>query len=241
VATRHWQFSYAIERGDGQQLNPNQLMEVLQQVNAEVHDLVHTGWSMFYVFTRPGIEPFFNTDVASGQDEQDFLEFALLRDTQDRSGKRESADMWRVSPDGKATLIREYWEDNADWNKRLRCAPGTWFSPNMMARSLAEFVRHARGLAERFDAPTTVSFRCEWHGLAGRGLYSGDPMRRWHAGRDSRSDHRVASGTWPVSTLTNGWAEIVARLGAPVARVFGVEQTLTPTWVLGEAPSWLRE
>lgn len=239
LAQWHCQFSYAIERSDSQQLDLNQLVEVLRQVNAEVHDLVRTGWSMFYVFTRPEIEPFFNTDPASGQDEQDFLECALLHDTRDTGSRRDGVDMWRVSPDGKATLIREYWEDDPSWNTRIGRAPGTWLSPTLIARSLAEFIRHARGVAERFDAPTTVSFRCEWHGLGGRSAY--DTRADWgFDARAGRSDHRVASGTWPVSTLANGWAEVVAKLAAPVARVLGVQDVFTQTWVLAEAPNWLR-
>ncbi len=77
---------------------------------------------MFYAFTRPDIQLFFNTDPASGQVDEDFLECALLRATQPATT---GVDMWRVSTDGKATLIREYWEDHD-------VAPGSCFSPNVM-------------------------------------------------------------------------------------------------------------
>ena len=137
----------------------NQLAEILREVNGEVRDLVHTGLSMFHIYTRPEIAPIFATDPGSGQGDQDFLQCTLAR--------RTDAEMWRVSIDGKATIIREYWEDNANDNVRLGSTPGSWFSPNITTRVLAELLRHARGLAERFNVPTAVSFRCEWLGLHG--------------------------------------------------------------------------
>lgn len=235
LAKWHYQFSYAIGRSDDQQLDPAQLREMLRQVNGEVRDLVRTGWSMFYIFNRAGIEPFFNVDPASGQGEQDFLECDLLRDTE--TGSHDS-DMWRVAPNGLLTLVRSYWEDHPEINKTRRTAPGTWFSPNTLVCSLAEIVRHARSFAERFDAPITVSFRCEWHGLSSRHL--ADIEGLWRDRGAVSGDHRTASGTWPVSTLASDWPKIVADLSAPVARLFGVESVVTPEWVRSEAPKWIR-
>jgi hypothetical protein len=230
LAKSHYHLTYAIQRSDDQYADANRLLEILHQVNSEVNDLVHTGLSMFYIYTKPGLAPSFETDAASGQGEHDFLECRLLRES--------DAEMWRVAADGKATLMREYWEDGTDFSGMRRAKPGALFSPNTMAESLAEFIRHARGFAERFDLPTTVSFRCEWHGLAGRIAY--DPNARWMSGLPAHADHRVASGTWPVSALAETWPEIVAELGGPVARLFGLETAFTPQWVLGEAPKWRR-
>jgi hypothetical protein len=80
---------------------------------------------MFYPFDRPEMAPFFQTDPASGMGDADFLECSLLR-----AGVK-FPDMWRVSTDGKATEIRNYWEDDPDMNGRPGFQPGTWFSPNM--------------------------------------------------------------------------------------------------------------
>ncbi len=90
---------------------------------------------------------------------------------------------------------------------------------------------------ERFDAPETVSFRCEWHGLSGR--LPLDPQVFWRSGQLARDDDRIASGTWPVSSLGGNWAEIVSQLAGPVARLFGISH-ITPQWVLGQAPLWKR-
>src|SRR5205823_779216 len=167
-------------------------------------------------------------DPASGQGNRDFVECQLLRES--------DAEMWRVSTDGEATLIRQYWEDSTDVRGMRRARSGALFSPNTMAQSLAEFIRHARGFAERFDTATTVSFRCEWHGLAGRNAYY--PNARWMSSTVARADHCVTSGTWPVSALAQHWSEVVVDLGEPVARLFQVADGFTPEWVRGQARRW---
>jgi hypothetical protein len=233
AAKWHFQFSYLID-AEGQELDRNQLSTTLQQVNAEVRDLVHTGWSMFYVFTRPGIAPSFQIDPPSGGGDDDFLECFALSET----GLFDSTDMWRVSADGMATLIRAYWEDASLASVHTGLDRGSWLSPNILVRSLAEFVRHARGLAERFDAPSAVSFRCEWYGLRGRRVF--DPSGIWGGERAVDSDRRIGYGTWPLSALLNDWPAIVCALGAQVARLFEISHVLTPAWVQGQAPTWRR-
>jgi hypothetical protein len=109
LANGHFQFSYGIERSNEQRLPTGELIEILRQVNAEVRDLVATSWSMFHIFTSRGIAPVFVEDPASGQGENDFVECAQLRDPRPGSG---AAEMWRVSSDGKATIIRGYLEDD---------------------------------------------------------------------------------------------------------------------------------
>ncbi len=227
LAKSHYQFSYAIHRSDDQRANLNDLPETLRQMNSEVKDLVHTHLSsMFYVYTN--LAPRFETDPESGLDDRDFLECQLQQGG--------DAEMWRVSDDGKATIIREFLGDNLNVFAPSHGKPGDFFSPNEMAQSLAEFIRHARAFTERFDTPTTVSFRCEWHGLAGRIAY--DPYARWTSHTPVQCDHRVSSGTWPVSALTDAWPEIVADLGSAVARLFSLQAAFTSEWVRSQAPVW---
>jgi hypothetical protein len=92
------------------------------------------------------------------------------------------------------------------------------------------------GMAERFEAATAVSLRCEWYVLSARHLY--DPQANWFDERDARGDahgdHRIASRTWPVGTLNGGWAEIVAELIAPVMRIFAPDFKITTNWVHDE-------
>lgn len=230
----HWQASYAIERSDGQRLEPGSLVEVLRQVNLESKELIDVGWSAFFPFTRSGIEPHFRSDPASGEGEEDFLETALMRDPQGARGRH--PDLWRVSPNGKATIVRDYWEDDPGLNKQLGKTPGTWLSPQMAARDLAETVKHARGLSERFAGATTVYFRCEWRGLEGRRFH--DPQGLWMDYHISGSDQRVANGAWPVGALASAWHEIVAELAAPLIRAFTTDWRMSPAWVLGQAKKW---
>jgi hypothetical protein len=228
----HWQLSYYIERADGSRIDPDKLIEVLRQVNGEVHDLVDTGWSMFYVFTKQGIAPSFVTDAASGQGESDFVECRLMRDPEP---VLTAYDMWRISPDGYATIIRPYWEDTHAVGTNN---PETWFSPRLLARELAEMIRHARGIAERFDSPVSVTLRCEWYGLSGRVIW--DPWGVWWPDeRVATSDQRITTGSWPVSMLENGWPEIVAQLAAPVIRAFPSDFKMSADWVRGQS-TWIR-
>ena len=225
--------SYSIDRADGQLLDPGRLIGILNEIHAEVRELVYTGWSMFFPFTRRAIEPFFNVDENSGQGERDFLECALLRDD-DPSHLR--TEMWRIAVDGRATIIRGYVEDYIDFVPQTNLAQGTWFSPNMMVCALVEIVRHARGMAERFNEATNVQFRCEWHSLDKRVLF--DPLSRFSGNARGRRDVLVSMGTWPVSYLANGLEEIVAKLGQPVIRTFTNEFALTPEWVKGQRRRW---
>jgi hypothetical protein len=229
----HWQVSYAVESDDGQILNQQNLKEILRQVYAEVQDTVRSGWNMIDPYGVMMLTPYFETDPASGTGDGDFLEFSALRAKQDLM----FSDMWRVSPEGKVTLIRDYWEDSLGQQNQPNV--GTWLSPNWMVRSLAEIVRHARGMTERFDNPTAVTFRCEWHGLRDRKLHS--PGALWSMRNfESRSDQRTAVGSYPVTMLTNGWPDVVADLVGPLMRSFSTDEVLDPNWIRGQAPNWLR-
>jgi hypothetical protein len=232
-SSSYYLMSYAIDRADGQLLDPGRLIQILLEVHAEVRELVYTGWSMFFPFTRRGIEPFFNADENSGQGERDFLECALLRDDDPNHFRTE---MWRIAVDGKAAIIRGYLEDFIDFAPQTGLAQGTWFSPNMMVCALVEIVRHARGMAERFNEATNVQFRCEWHGLNNRGLF--DPIGRFLGNYRARRDALVSTGTWPATYLANGLEEIVAKLGQPAIRTFTNEFVLTPEWVKGQRGRW---
>jgi hypothetical protein len=191
---------------------------------------------MIYPFTRPEIAPRFTVDETSGEGGEDFIECALLND--DRRLEY-SVDLWRVSTGGKVTLVRPYWEDSTSFNQRLRLNPGSWLSPNYQARALAEFVRHAQSFAEKFDMPVTVTFLCEWSGLAGRTIY--DPESYYSIGGSASVNSRRVTLEVPASSLTNSWPDIVTQLLAPVLRIFNASFQVTPDWVKSRAPTWLKD
>jgi hypothetical protein len=228
----YWQASYAIETSDGEKLSHGELVETLRQINNEVHDLVRTGWSMFHPFTRPEIAPVFATDPAVG--EEDFLECAMARDTRPVFHQ---ADFWRVSTDGLATIVRPHWEDDPAY-ARYGKAVGSFLSPQLQARQVAEVVRHARGLSERFNSPTIVHFRIEWTGLARREIYH--VMGTWLPGNVSSQDQRVVTSSVPATDLAGQWLNVVATLTAPVIRLFMTHWSMDQQWVRNQQPAWLR-
>lgn len=231
IARHCVQYSYGIGREDGERLPVEQLLRVIEEVNREVPERVRTGWSMFYPFTREPIAPYFETDARLIDGE--FLECRLMREPDPRH-----TDMWRVAPTGLATLIRPYWEDDPEGNAFHKWQPRSWVSPFYQYRALAEIVRHAQGVAERFSAPTVVSFRCQWRGLKGRQI--ADPQRHWSPGRVANSDERTTTGSWPVSAMETEWPEIVASLGAPMIRAFATDLNLGPDFVRSHAAEWKR-
>jgi hypothetical protein len=235
LAKWNWQASYAIERNDGQVLELNSLLDILRQTHHEVYDTVNSGWNMFEPQGVVDLRPGFQTDANSGLGETEFLEFSALRSKQGVS----IADLWRVSPDGKVTVVRDYWEDLFMPSGGM--APGSFLSPNWMVRSLAEVVRHARAFTERFENPVSVSFRCEWCGLQGRIIHSPNTLWsiRWRE-TGAGSDRKVATGTYPVTMLDNGLPEIVSKLMAPLMRAFTTEQVIDPGWVNGQRNTWRR-
>jgi hypothetical protein len=230
----HVQLSYRIVASDGDRLSANDLFSALREVNGEVHDLVQSGWSMFHIFNGPGIRPAWKEDPDSGEGDQDFLECSMLRDPNlDWS----ACDLWRVTNTGKVTLVREYWEDGIDWCEAKKIEPGTLFDPKLLFRSVAELVRHARGLAARFGSATNVEFRCEWHGLAGRTL-GGNGSAYWSRRPVPIDSHRVATVVSPVASLKAEWPSIVSRLTSPVARLFGIEEFASPEVILKRSATW---
>lgn len=232
LINNHFHLSYGIDSADKQEVDPAALGDVLRRVNDEVQDLVRTGWSMFYIFSRAGIRPHTMVDHNSGKGDNDFLECSLLDGSQ-----TDATDLWRVSNDGYATLLRGYFEDREDTAKYMSTKPGMFISPNWLIRDLAEFVRHARAFASQFVNPKLISFRCEWRGLTDRRI--GDPMAIWGAHQfDKGAETRASSGSWPVANLEDKWPQIVAQLAGPVMRAAGIGQVVTPDWVKGQSGRW---
>jgi len=218
--------SYAIHAADGQLLDPRRLIETLRQINQEVHDLIGSPL-LFYPYTRHEILPYFIEDSESGQGNREILESAIFPDTSVLVG---TIDLWRVSLDGLATHVLPFWEDREDVPQHSKREPETWFCPYYMVRSLAQLIRHARALAERFSEAETVEFRCEWRGLEKRQVFDPRPQIHWLPGKIAQADRRVTGGNWAVAELA-AWPRIVSTLGAPVMRLFDPSFDFSPEWV----------
>ncbi len=212
----HFQLSYLVIHETGATVPADQLVALLNTVNHEVRELVWTGWSMFFPFTREPIRPYFVPENLS-DGEVEVLETNLMADPSRQAGL---PDFWRVSANGRASLVRPYFEDDPSVTA---AHPGleaaSFFSPRLTARLLAEFVRHARALASRFETAESVGFECTWRGLAGRRIADLDWGTHWHD-RVCKAGERTSRGLWPVGSLAGEWPEIVAALLSPVTVLF---------------------
>jgi len=183
---------------------------------------------MFYPFTKPEIAAAVYPERSDGTG-PDLLETNLIDNGQFRTSL---PDFWRVSPDGRASLVRGYRED-------IRLDdPGRWLSPMTVLRETTELVRHARAFARRFPTATAVSFRCTWLGLHGREISDLDPSVYWSPGKIAAADKRITNGEWTVVQLNADWAKVVADLGCPILALFGMDYC-SAEMVQGMAPKFV--
>ncbi|HUB15818.1 MAG TPA: ATP-binding protein [Acetobacteraceae bacterium] len=233
LARRHYALSYGFEQIRPESLEQVQLADALRRTVFEVQSQFRSGWNMFDPPYRRAVQARFVVDPASGDDEADFLEAAWLRDR----NPGETADFWRVSPRGMATIIRGYAEDMTQAAPLPGIRPGTCLSPTALTQEVAELVCHARAFARLFSGVRRVAFRCEWWGLAGRELFDTDA--RWAHRGPALDDRRVATAQVPLASLAQAWPEVVAMLIAPVLRAFEPDLVLDADWVRTQAPKWL--
>jgi hypothetical protein len=228
LAHRHYALSYGFELVGQEMLEHAQLPELLRRVVFEVEPMFGDVLNMFDPPYRRSVKARFAVDDATGDGETDFLEVAWLRDRP----PTETADFWRLSPYGFATIVRDYAEDRTEQNRQLGAHPGTWFSPNILVQEIAELVCHARALMRFFASVRRVHFRCEWWGLAGRELF--DPYTSWAHRSAATDDHRVVTLQVPGARLAQAWPDVVAQIMAPVLRAFEPDLALGPDWVRGQ-------
>ena len=231
---RHYALSYAFELTNQETLVHAQLAEILRRVAFELRPLFRNGMILFDPPYRRAVQPRFAVDDATGDTETDFMEVAWLRDRP----PSETADFWRLSPCGFATIVRDYAEDRLAGNEALDMRPGTWFSPNVLAQEVAALACHARSLTRFFAGVRRVHFRCEWWGLAGRELF--DPDTNWAHRNAATDDHRVATAQVSAASLGQAWPETVAQIMATVLRAFEPDLALGPEWVRGQMARWAK-
>lgn len=218
IAENHYQLSYVIRHHDAELLGPPALLEALGRINREVRDLVWTGWSMFYPFTRSEIAPKTVPENADGSGAY-LLETNLALDT--RVLDTTLPDFWRVSPKGWATVIRPYREDRTVFDAKRQ--PGKWFSPETPLRETAELVRHAYLFSKYFATTEFVEFDCTWKGLKGREIADFNPAIYWSPGRVAHTNVRRTEGKWPAAELLHNWPSVVAALACPVLEIFELD------------------
>jgi hypothetical protein len=226
------QLSYAIRRPNGEQIPPDKLLGAIEKAHLAVRDTVHYGWSMFYPFTRPEIRAQFMTDPRLDGGETEFVQCSVIE-------KEEPShlDLWRLSVDGRASIVRNYQED-----RYAEIPPGLeeqqrWFDGWLHARDVTEIVRHAHALSDEFDEVTDICFRVEWQGLKGRVAGAINPERYWSP-HVSQGDSRVVSSCFPQGEVIGNVAAVVSSLYAPVHRLFDPTFDPSPEWVRHQLPRY---
>ncbi|MBB5695799.1 recombinase family protein [Muricoccus pecuniae] len=199
----HW-FAYEI-RGDVRHLPAPEFLETLRRSTVR-----HTGWSPWWVPTRPGIAPYMKDGV---------VECWLGRDA-DRGTDAAHADFWRVSPEGLAFLLRGYDEDGPNAEER-GFTPGKVFDITLPVWRVGEALLNAERLASNLGAGEAVlAFRARYEGLSGRELSVLARDRLLFDGRTSHEDSVTLDTIVPVSSVSPNLVEVVHPMLEPLYALF---------------------
>ena len=217
IMDHHYQFSYLISNENDDFIHEDSLKRELEELTSKIHHPDFT-WRMFDPLSQyPDNVAKFVPENSDGSG-RDVIEVNL---TTDPSFATSLPDFWRVTPDGRATLIRAYREDRQYNAVRTGRGAGTWLSPKLFTLEIAELVAHARLFAHHFNSASSVLFICTWTGLEDRMLDDFQPdyyLTRYNY--RSRSNQRITQSKCTLSELTTDWKAIVIRLGRPVLRLF---------------------
>lgn len=175
--------------------------------------LRHTGWPEFWMPTRRGIEPYINDGL---------IECWIGGDKEHEGRDPAHADFWRISPEGKAFLIRGFQEDGRDFGTK----PGAAFELTMPSWRTGEGLLHASGLAALLGDPEAeVVFTGEWTGLKGRELVVHPSSNRWlFGGNVGQQDEYRATVTAKADEIPTILPELVFQILAPLYETFGFFQ-----------------
>lgn len=202
-------FDYCLN-GDLKTVSPTAFEEILRSAVTR-----HTGWPPFWIPLRHGMKP---------QEVEDTIECWLSPEETGRAFTEPAhCDFWRVSPNGRAFLIRGYQEDGQE-----TFAPGTIFDTTLPIWRMSEVLLHAASLASLLrknqETLITVRFRALFSGLNGRVLRAwanplSDTLFEGHA---ARSDEAVLEAVVPTDEIRGDLARHVYPLAASLFERFGV-------------------
>lgn len=219
------QFSYLIQKRDGSTVAPENLIDMIGKINNAVRDTVHYGRSMFLPYTSTDITPRFTTDPLLGDGELEFVQTSLIRD-----GKGNRFDLWRISPDGRASLIRNFQEDYFGKRPDEIADDAKWFDPWLHVRDITEVVRHAWAFSEEFNDVSGICFVIEYRGLQSRITASLNPQR-YYGQHVCQSDQRTVASCFPQAELIGSLPSVVSKLYSPIHRMFNPREHVTSEWI----------
>jgi hypothetical protein len=191
--------------GNFREISSSQIPELLQR--SVLH---HTGWPVFWYPTRQDIQPY----AIDG-----LVECWLGGGTQTSMlGDHDAAhsDFWRISPDGRAFLLRGYQEDSI-----AHKTPASLFDVTVPVWRVGEALLHSERLASNLiDGPATVTFAVHYSGLSGRSLTSVNGSRIISSGRVSRQNQIALQTNVDTASITPNLPEIVHPLLSPLYSLF---------------------
>jgi hypothetical protein len=228
------QFSYMVRSASGGQIPASEALRVAEKVNNAVRDTVRYGWSMFHPFTRPEISPRFMTDPSVDGGQTEFLQTSLV----EKNRTSHHFDVWRISLDGRASLIRNFNEDRFSKRPDEIGEGEKWFDPWLHVRDITEIVRHARAMSEEFTDVEEICFQIEWMGLKLRKPATLNTERHV-SGHACQSDQRIVFSCFPQAEVIGNLPIVVSRLYAPVHRMFDAGSNISPEWVSGHMPGFI--
>ena len=225
-----YQLSYLISVENEETLPVDSIRQILERVNRGVRDTIESGWSMFYQFHGRDTMARFHPERTDGSG-IDVFESNLVH-TMNSEISVGLPDYWRVTPDGRATIVRLYLEDQPNVCIARKTDPGTWISLTYLVAEMTELVTHARLLSKELASSRSVQFRCTWNGLKNRQLSDFDPLTAFqlYEGYIASANARTTSGEWNTSVLATEWPRVVSALLSPMLRLFGYE-TCNPQWI----------
>jgi hypothetical protein len=152
-----------------------------------------------------------------------------------RSERSTHHDFWRISFDGRASVLRSFREDNFERVPRGLDSSQKWFDPWLQTRDVTELVRHARAHAEEFEEVTDICFLLEWKGLGSR-VVATVSDRHYSDSYTSHNNWRKIYLRVPYAEVIGNMSEVAARLIGPVSRMFSPLPEIDATYIKRQLP-----
>jgi len=214
----HYLFSYELigELDAGLRNAPQKWLELLRRVPSV------SGWPPFNIFNKEALQPSVVDDT---------LECWLGSPSARQDKVFDDAphlDFWRVSPAGRALILRAYQEDGAD-----SAEPGTFLDIGLPVWRAGDIIDHALLVSaeigkRKLGSVTRVRFETWWSGLAGRQFVDwAVPTLRFTGSafyRCSLPEIRN-TGEWDVAELRENPADGLRTLVEPLYDAFGVKDS----------------
>ncbi|MDA5633070.1 MULTISPECIES: RNA-binding domain-containing protein [Rhizobium/Agrobacterium group] len=172
----------------------------------------HTGWSPWWVPTRKGIKPTIRNQA---------IECNLDETGREYVADPAHQDFWRVTPDGKAMLVRGYDEDSHP----DRLTPGLKFDITLPIWRIGECLLQAAAFAALLDKESSqLIFAVKWNGLRGRELTHVEGSRSVRPDQVANENDFERTVTLDPSTIQENLPEILYEFLRPLYALFSFKQ-----------------